>query len=66
MKKAGHPEYQDTTITCACGNVIKTRSTKSNLRVEICSSCHPFFTGRRAQSQIAGRVEKFQKKYAKK
>jgi len=66
MKKDFHPQYQETTITCACGHVNHTRSTKSSLRVEICSSCHPFFTGRRTQSTTAGRIEKFQKKYAKK
>ena len=66
MKKEGHPEYKDTTISCACGNVIHTRSTRMNIRVEICSSCHPFFTGRSNISQTAGRIEKFQKKYAKK
>ncbi len=65
MKKDLHPKYEETTITCACGNVIHTRSTSKNLRVEICSSCHPFFTGTAASMQAAGRVEKFKKKYAK-
>ena len=63
MKTGIHPEYQDTTITCACGEVIHTRSTKTNIRVEICSKCHPFFTGRQKFVDTAGRVERFQKKY---
>ena len=63
MKTGIHPEYQDTTITCACGEVIHTRSTKHNIRVEICSRCHPFFTGRQKLIDTAGRVERFQKKY---
>ena len=66
MKDKIHPKYQDTTITCACGNVIHTRSTKQNIRVEICSSCHPFFTGKQKCVDSAGRVEKFQKRYAAK
>ena len=48
MKKGVHPEYYETTITCACGEVIHTRSTKKNIRVEICSKCHPFYTGKRS------------------
>lgn len=63
MKKDIHPEYQETTITCACGNVIHTRSTKSNIRIEICSSCHPFFTGKQKLVDTAGRVERFRRKY---
>ena len=66
MKAEIHPKYYDTTITCICGNVIHTRSTKQNIRVEICSSCHPFFTGKQKFIDSAGRVEKFQKRYAKK
>ena len=66
MKDTIHPKYQDTTITCICGNVIHTRSTKANIRVEICSNCHPFFTGKQKFIDSAGRVEKFQKRYAKK
>lgn len=66
MKKEIHPKYEQTTITCACGNVIKTSSTKLALRVEICSACHPFYTGGRAKSQVAGRIEKFKSKYGKK
>mgnify|MGYP001614374950 CR=1 FL=1 len=66
MKETIHPKYNDTTITCLCGNVIHTRSTKQAIRVEICSSCHPFFTGKQKFIDSAGRVEKFQKRYAKK
>ncbi|TET81872.1 50S ribosomal protein L31 [candidate division TA06 bacterium] len=66
MKDKIHPEYFDTTITCACGNVIQTRSTVKDLRVEICSACHPFFTGKQKFVDTAGRVEKFMKKYGKK
>ncbi len=66
MKDGIHPKYHDTTITCACGSVIHTRSTKQNIRVEICSNCHPFFTGKQKFVDTAGRVEKFQKRYAKK
>ena len=66
MKEKIHPQYYETTITCICGNVIHTRSTKQNIRVEICSNCHPFFTGKQKFVDSAGRVEKFQKRYAKK
>ena len=66
MKEKIHPKYNDTTITCLCGNVVHTRSTKQAIRVEICSSCHPFFTGKQKFVDSAGRVEKFQKRYAKK
>ena len=66
MKENIHPKYFETTITCLCGNVIHTRSTKQNIRVEICSSCHPFFTGKQKFMDSAGRVEKFQKRYAAK
>jgi large subunit ribosomal protein L31 len=66
MKKKIHPEYHETTITCACGNVIKTRSTVKDLHIEICSKCHPFFSGKQKFVDTAGRVEKFQKKYGKK
>ena len=66
MKAAIHPEYVETTITCACGEVIHTRSTRTNIRVEICSKCHPFFTGKQKLVDTAGRVERFQKKYGKK
>jgi len=66
MKKGIHPEYYDTTITCACGNVIKTRSTIKDIKVEVCSACHSFFTGQQKFVDAAGRVEKFQRKYGKK
>jgi len=65
--KAGiHPEYAETTITCACGEVIHTRSTRPGLRVEICSKCHPFFTGKQKLVDTAGRIERFQRKYGRK
>jgi len=63
MKPEIHPKYYETTITCACGNVIKTRSTQKDIRVEICSSCHPFFTGRQKLIDTAGRIDRFRKKY---
>ncbi|MBQ5781364.1 MAG: 50S ribosomal protein L31 [Spirochaetaceae bacterium] len=63
MKKDLHPEYFDTKITCACGNVIETRSTVKDIKVEICSACHPFFTGKQKLVDTAGRIEKFNKRY---
>ncbi len=63
MKKELHPKYHDTVIKCACGNEVKTRSTVKDIHVEICSSCHPFFTGKQKIVDTAGRVEKFKKKY---
>ncbi len=63
MKKDIHPEYTETTITCACGNVIKTKSTVKDQQIEICSSCHPFFTGKEKLVDTAGRVERFNRKY---
>ncbi len=63
MKEKIHPKYFETTITCACGNVIKTRSTVKDLHVEICSACHPFFTGKQKLIDTAGRVERFRRKY---
>jgi large subunit ribosomal protein L31 len=63
MKSGIHPEYKDTTVTCACGNAFKTRSTKPEIRVEICSACHPFFTGKHKIVDTEGRVEKFIQKY---
>ena len=65
MKEEIHPKYFETTITCACGNVIHTRSTVNNIRVEICSACHPFFTGKQKLVDTAGRVEKFKQRYTK-
>lgn len=66
MKEGIHPKYEETTITCACGEVIHTRSTSKGIKVEICSKCHPLFTGVQKLMDTAGRIEKFQKKYAKK
>ncbi len=63
LKENIHPKYEKTTITCACGNVIETGSTKSNLRVEICSKCHPFFTGKQKLVDTGGRVDRFKKRY---
>ena len=63
MKKGIHPKYKPTKIICHCGNVIETRSTVENIHVEICSSCHPFFTGRQKLVDSTGRVERFRKKY---
>lgn len=63
MKEKIHPKYEAATITCACGEVIHTRSTRPNIKVEICSKCHPFFTGLTKLMDTAGRVEKFKKKY---
>lgn len=63
MKSGIHPRYVPVTITCACGNVIETRSTKPNITVEICSNCHPFFTGKQKIVDSAGRVERFTAKY---
>jgi large subunit ribosomal protein L31 len=63
MKEGIHPEYVECTVTCACGNTFKTRSTKKEIRVEICSQCHPFFTGKQKIVDTAGRVEKFRRKY---
>ena len=64
MKEGIHPEYKEATITCVCGNVIKTRSTKQEIKVEICSRCHPFITGKQKIIDTAGRVERFRRKYA--
>ncbi len=63
MKKGIHPEYTEQGIKCACGNVIKTRSTIKDLHVEICSNCHPFYTKKQKLVDTTGRVEKFKKKY---
>jgi len=65
--KAGiHPEYKPATVTCGCGNTFKTQSTKGDIRVEICSSCHPFYTGQQKIVDTEGRVERFYRKYGKK
>src|SRR5262245_21869367 len=63
MKEGIHPKYEECTVTCGCGNKFTTRSTKKNISVEICSACHPFFTGKMKFVDTTGRVEKFQKKY---
>ena len=63
MKEVIHPDYKPTTIKCACGNVIETRSTKQDIKVEICSKCHPFFTGKQKLIDSGGRVDKFNKKF---
>ena len=63
MKKDLHPDYELTKITCACGNVIETRSTVKNIDVEICSACHPFFTGKQKLVDTAGRIERFNKRF---
>jgi large subunit ribosomal protein L31 len=66
MRQGIHPEYVDVVVHCACGHSFTTRSTKKDLRVEICSACHPFFTGKQKLVDTAGRVERFEKRYAKK
>lgn len=63
MKQGIHPNYKKTTVTCACGNTFETGSVKDELKVEICSECHPFFTGRQKFIDKGGRVDKFKKKY---
>ncbi|MCL2521146.1 MAG: 50S ribosomal protein L31 [Spirochaetaceae bacterium] len=63
MKKNLHPNYIDATVTCVCGNSFNTRSTRGNLNVEICSACHPFFTGKHKLVDTAGRIDKFNKRY---
>ena len=66
MKSGIHPKYHEATVSCACGNRFKTRSTVGDIKVDICSNCHPFFTGRQKLVDSAGRVERYNKKYAKK
>ena len=63
MKEGIHPEYKETTVKCACGTEYKTRSTKENIRVDICSKCHPFFTGKQKLVDTGGRVDRFKKRY---
>jgi len=63
MKKGIHPEYVECTVTCGCGNTFKTRSTKREIHVEVCSNCHPFYTGKQKYVDTAGRVERFQRRY---
>ena len=64
MKERIHPKYDTVSVRCACGNVIETRSTKGDMRVDICSSCHPFFTGRQKLVDTGGRVDRFKKRYS--
>jgi len=63
MKEGIHPKYHITTVTCACGNTFESGSVKPNVRVEICSACHPFFTGQQKYVDTGGRLDKFKKKY---
>jgi large subunit ribosomal protein L31 len=63
MKEGIHPKYEETTITCACGEVIKTKSTRKDIRVEICSKCHPFYTGKQKLVDTGGRVDRFKKRF---
>lgn len=66
MREGIHPKYEETTVACACGNTFTTRSTRSDVHVEICSNCHPFFTGKQKIMDTEGRVEKFMQKYGMK
>ena len=66
MKQGIHPVYVETTVSCACGNVIETRATQANIKIEVCSACHPFFTGKAKLLDTEGRVERFLNKYKKK
>ncbi|MBC3516482.1 50S ribosomal protein L31 [Neobittarella massiliensis] len=66
MKQGIHPKYEETTIRCACGETFTTRSTKSDIRVEICSKCHPFYTGKQKLVDTGGRVERFKKRFGTK
>ena len=66
MKKDIQPQYEETTITCACGKVYKVGSTKKDLKVDVCSKCHPFYTGQQKAAAARGRIEKFNKKYGMK
>ena len=63
MKEGIHPEYNQTTITCACGNVLEVGSTKKDIKVDVCSKCHPYWTGNLRQETVGGRADKFKKKY---
>jgi len=66
MKSGIHPEYKETAISCSCGASYQTRSTKEHLSVEICSACHPFFTGEKRHVDTAGRIERFKQRYKNK
>jgi len=63
MKEGIHPKYAASKIVCSCGNVVETRSTRSEIHVEICSACHPFYTGKQKLMDVAGRVERFNRRY---
>jgi ribosomal protein L31 len=63
MKEGLHPNYEATTVTCACGNVIETKSTRKDIKVEICSKCHPFYTGKQKLVDTGGRVDRFKKRF---
>lgn len=65
MKEGIHPNYGKTTVTCGCGNTFETSSVKSELRVDVCSNCHPFYTGQQRATQARGRIERFNKRYGK-
>ena len=65
MKAGIHPEYKEITVSCSCGNTFKTRSTGDDLHLEVCSNCHPFYTGKQKIVDAGGRVDKFRKRYAK-
>jgi large subunit ribosomal protein L31 len=66
MKQGIHPVYSETKVTCACGNAFETRATRQEIRIEVCSACHPFFTGKAKLMDTEGRVERFLNKYKKK
>ena len=63
MKEGIHPKYEEANVTCACGNTFKTRSTKSDIHVEVCSQCHPFYTGKQKLVDTGGRVDRFNKRF---
>ena len=65
MKQGIHPDYKQTTVTCACGNKFETGSVKEDIRVDVCSTCHPFFTAQQRAAQARGRIEQFNKRYGK-
>ena len=65
MKAGIHPQYTETTVVCSCGNTFTTRSTASDLRVELCSECHPFYTGKQKLVDTGGRIDRFERRYGK-
>ena len=65
MKAGIHPQYAESTVVCSCGNTFKTRSTSSELRVELCSECHPFYTGKQKLVDTGGRIDRFERRYGK-